>query len=123
MRPTTGTPAWTSATPTSRLASLGLACKEWKRVVDLSPENATVRYSLGRGLLTLGEVEEAVSVFHGIIHYNANDYYAYNNLGLIFARQEKYDDAVKMWRRAVHVNPRYGQAHYNLGRLFASRPP
>ena len=40
---------------------------------------------------------------------------AYNNLGVLFLRENKLEDAKKEFQLAIKFNPTYANAHKNLG--------
>ena len=46
---------------------------------------------------------------------------AYNGLGLIAQKQEKFDEAVRFFLRAVALNPNYADAYNNLGVAYESK--
>ena len=43
---------------------------------------------------------------------------AHNSLGVIAAREGRYDEAIGHWRQAVALDPRDFQTLYNLGTLL-----
>lgn len=43
---------------------------------------------------------------------------AYNNLGVLYDKQNDYENALKNYAKAVNVQPGYAIAHQNLGLLF-----
>jgi len=51
----------------------------------------------------------------GLNHKNSD---AHNNLGIILANENKFDEALSNYNKAITLNPDYTQAYYNRGNLF-----
>jgi len=43
----------------------------------------------------------------------------YNNLAVLYARQQKFDKAINALKQAIQTHPSYATAHENLGDLYA----
>jgi tetratricopeptide (TPR) repeat protein len=52
------------------------------------------------------------------LRFNQEQAQAYNNLGFIYYKEQKYGKAHDMFQRALKVNPDYTEARYNLGLAF-----
>ena len=40
---------------------------------------------------------------------------AYNNLGVLYKDNKKYEDAIKMFTKAKEIQPDHQNSYYNLG--------
>jgi predicted O-linked N-acetylglucosamine transferase (SPINDLY family) len=61
-----------------------------------------------------GELEEAACCYQQAIDITPNYADVYNNLGLVFKFQRKYEAAEKALRRAIEINPTLANAHFNI---------
>ena len=64
-----------------------------------------------------GNLEEAVKLFNKCLRYVPDLYEAYNNLGVILAKQGDYSSALEMTRRALEINIKNTVANANLQRI------
>lgn len=62
--------------------------------------------------------EERIAALNERLVANPADHRGWNDLGVIFARQERYDLARDSFIKAVQANPTYGDYHRNLGMAF-----
>jgi tetratricopeptide (TPR) repeat protein len=54
-------------------------------------------------------------LFSHAIKVTADNYFAYNNLGVAYEHLGRYQDAIEAYHQAVRIKPDYAQAHFNLG--------
>jgi superkiller protein 3 len=91
-----------------------------KEAVDLEPDNATYRNSLGVVLLDMGRTAEAQVELQKAVALDAQYAEAHHNLGLALAAQGKAEEAVVAYRKALSL-PTYATpevAYYNLGNAY-----
>jgi len=91
------------------------AANIFRRIIDLTPQDAGAWNMLGRSLLSLNELQAASDAFTNSIKFYPASPSAYNNLGLVYWRQHKYEDAATQFRKQIVVNPDDHYAHSNLG--------
>jgi type IV pilus assembly protein PilF len=92
-----------------------------REAVDLDPENAVFRNTLGALLLDLRQPADAQGEFQKAVGLDPSYAEAHHNLGLSFAEQGRYEEAIASYRRAlslpIYPTPEVG--YYNLGRAYA----
>jgi superkiller protein 3 len=91
-----------------------------RQAVDLQPDNAIYRNSLGVVLLNIGQVPEAQVEFGKAIELDSQYAEAYHNLGLALAQQGKAEEAIASYRKALSL-PLYQSpelAYYNMGNAY-----
>ncbi len=66
----------------------------------------------------LGQLEQAESYYLKALKLNADDVYAHNNLGQVYARQNRLEDAENCFQRALELDRTDLYAHNNLGKLM-----
>jgi Flp pilus assembly protein TadD len=77
---------------------------------------------------TLGNGDEALTLYRAVLAADSSNVQAHNNLGLLYHRRGSPADAVDQFRRAIAIDPRYVKARSNLavalmgaGRLSEAR--
>ena len=65
-------------------------------------------------MTALGQFDEALVLFDGVIALRPDDARAYFNRGYLLARVGKFDEARKNYRAAIEHMPGYFEAYYNI---------
>lgn len=91
------------------------AAQQFRRVLQLDPNNAPALQNLGVVALRRDDVRSAQDFLTRALELNARLPLALNTLGVVFARQGDSARAVESWKRAVAVDPRQYDALYNIG--------
>ena len=60
--------------------------------------------------------QENLQVF--AITLNPNNYYAYNNLGIILYTEGLKEEAIKEFRRSLAIKPDQATVHYDIGKIY-----
>ena len=86
----------------------------WRRVTELTPDNASAHSNLGATYFNIDEFQNAETVIRRslAIRPSAMGYY---NLGTLLFFLEKFDDCVTAFEKAVDLNPADPVAWGNLG--------
>jgi hypothetical protein len=87
----------------------------------VTPDNATVRYNLGRSLLQEGQHAEALVQLERAVALDLLDEHAPNDLGVALSRLGRRPEAIAMFRRAILINPSYTDPYLNLGIAYLSQ--
>lgn len=61
---------------------------------------------------------DSVSLWGSVIAANPSNFDAYNNLGIAYCTQMRYDDALASLARALELKPGLSSAHNNLGNVY-----
>ncbi len=97
------------------------AAKYYMRAIPnlLRPrDQAIASYNLGNALVALQRWDDAINAYSysaSLAHYSP----AFNNLGSIYAQQQKYDQALACYTQALNFQPIYPQAESNLADTYA----
>lgn len=87
----------------------------WREVLQHQPNNYIAYNNLGRLLMHLGQLPEAIDELQLSVAEKPEHYFALNNLGVALYRSGRYSEAIEALNRAVQLNPDYADALQNLG--------
>lgn len=105
-----------SAWELSKAGRIDEAIAEWKKALDLSPENDKAHNNVGLLLVAAGRFEEAIPHFEKTLKVNPEYPVAHSNLGVALAGSGKLDDAIAEFEKALTVDPGSTEAKNNLER-------
>jgi len=83
------------------------------------PQDAQVRFIKGLILTDQGETSEAIAVFTALTEEYPELPEPYNNLAVLYASQDKFQEAQFALEAAIRAYPDYATAHENLGDIYA----
>ncbi|MHB8915544.1 MAG: tetratricopeptide repeat protein [Thiobacillus sp.] len=84
-----------------------------------NPKDAQVRFLKGLILADQNKSAEAIQVFTGLTEDFPELPEPYNNLAVLYAAQNKFDEAKNALEMAIRSHPNYTTAHENLGDIYA----
>jgi len=91
---------------------------QYQQVLKLYPSDWFLRWKYGQFLYkALGEYETAISQLTMVLQ-ELPHCYAYNELSVLFYKQDKVDEGIKMARRALEMKPLVAWTYYNLALGF-----
>lgn len=82
------------------------------------PDNIQAHYLRGVLNQKLGNLSNAAEDYNFLITHDAADAEIFNNLGAIFALQQKSQDAMNMFNQAIQADPNKAEFHNNLSELL-----
>ncbi|HSP16483.1 MAG TPA: tetratricopeptide repeat protein [Thermoanaerobaculia bacterium] len=91
------------------------AAAQFRRVLELDPNNAPAYQNLGILALQRDEVQPAQTHLTRALDLNPRLPLALNTLGVLYARLNDFPRAVDSWNRAVAIDPRQYDALFNIG--------
>jgi tetratricopeptide (TPR) repeat protein len=94
------------------------AIAEWKKALEINPEDPMANNNLGTHLLKRGQLDEAISHFAKAVDLKPDYADAQNNLGIVLLQKGRVGEAVLHLEKAEEFNPRNTQTYYNLGAAF-----
>ncbi len=91
-----------------------------RRAVAIDPDLADAHMWLGTGLLTLGQVDDAIAAINEAIRIEPENGQAHQALGRAYwAGRGDFAAAIPAFRRAIELNPEAGYSYLQLGLLLA----
>lgn len=64
--------------------------------------------------------EQAETVLMEALKLHPGTLNVFNSLGILYRRQEKFQEAIRAYRKALKINPEDEHIHYNLARVYLS---
>ena len=74
-----------------------------------------MRYAAG--LSQSGKNKEALKIFIEITRKEPNNFYAYNNLGMVHSEMQEKDKALNAYEKSLSINPTFPMTLNNIGSL------
>ena len=90
------------------------AAAQFRRGLDLEPENASLRHRLGTALYMRGEHAAARAEFEHAIRASPEFARAYYSLGVLAAGQGQHSEAIRYFSTALRHEADYAEAHLRL---------
>jgi tetratricopeptide (TPR) repeat protein len=95
------------------------ALKQLEKYLSSRPNDVQGRFLKGVILVETNELNEAIVVFTKLTEEHPELPEPYNNLAVIYARQQQYDKAKRALEMAIQTHPAYATAHKNLEDVYA----
>jgi len=96
------------------------AVKALDEVIAGSSDDSKARFLKGLALARSGDTDAALNVFNELSQDRPQMAEAWNNLGVLRARNNKLVSARDALQKAVQLNPDYGPAQENLGDVYVA---
>jgi tetratricopeptide (TPR) repeat protein len=108
----------------SFLSGMGVtdeAIQNFRRALELRPEQSKDHNNLGKALLQQGRFTEAMEEFQAALSISPNDPVTENNIGAAYLQKGDVDSALDHLRKAVKDGPRNGDAYINFGNALLKK--
>ena len=103
---------------TLQLKSFSEAEKYINKYLQKVPSSSKGLLLLGKIYQESGKIELSEETYKKIQGGGINSAKAYNNLGILFIKQKKYEKARNAFNASINFYPKISDAHYNLGKLI-----
>lgn len=92
--------------------------KTWGEVLGINAGQAYNMAQLGYRLLQEGQLDDARTMFQGLVTLNPKDPYMHLALGSVHHRAGRVDEAIKEYSKAIELDPKLTNAYANRGELY-----
>ena len=82
------------------------AINQFKKIMDIEPENLEAQISIANILKEQGKIDEAIPEYEKVIALNNLDSRAYNKLGEIFEQKRELEKATHYYRKYLNTAPK-----------------
>ena len=90
------------------------ALQEWRKAVDLDPEDGKARYHLAFALDKVGQSDEAIVQYQKAVEYDPNNAAAYSSLAVDLTREGKLEAGIDAYEKSLEIEPKNALAESNL---------
>ena len=90
------------------------ALLEWRKAVELDPEDGKARYHLAFALDQKGQLEEAIAQYQKAVEFDPNNASAYSSLATALMRTGKLEDGIAAYKKSLEIDPKNPVAEGNL---------
>ncbi len=94
------------------------ATTEWKKAMELSPNEAKVHYNLGLSLARTEQYDAAILEFRKALELDPSSADTHTNLGITLVKTGKAEEAIPHLQKALELKPGDAMAYTNLGGLL-----
>ena len=91
---------------------------QWRKALELDPQDAAAISNLGAALHGAGRLEEAAREFARALEIDPDNVRAHTNVGIALARTKKYLEAARHFERALELRPADAQARSAYGGML-----
>ncbi len=95
--------------------SRAAAVSEWRKTVEIYPEEPTTHFNLALALDRQGNFPEAIEEYRKTVGLDPQNLSAYTNLGIALAKVGEIDEAISQFEKRLGLGPGSARAHGNLG--------
>ncbi len=88
--------------------------EELKKAIKLNPDGVEALEELGKVLIKLDKINEAISVYGDILQLDPENYLSWYNRANAFVRAKRWRDAAVCYKEAVRIRPDSYKSYYNL---------
>jgi tetratricopeptide (TPR) repeat protein len=92
-----------------------IAAETISRAIEIEPDIALYRCSLGNALKASGRLDEALETYRIAIRLKPDFAEGHYNLGTALVALGRIEDAAAAYGSAIALNPDFAEAHYSLG--------
>lgn len=94
-----------------------LANERFQRAIKAKPHLMDLYLVFAKALEEKGKDDEAAKLYRTVIDRDKRNLTAYNQLGVIYAKEERYSEAEELWMKAIEIDPRSEGVINNLKRI------
>ena len=92
---------------------------EFRRVLELQPQDVEARFNLGITLLNEERSGEAKAAFTQLLAQDAHSAVAHYGLGLVLAHDGNHQAAIEEFKTAAELNSQFAGIYYEMGNSYA----
>ncbi len=97
------------------------ADKEFKRAIELNPNNAPAHHRYGHYLMQVGRMDESLTLARRAVEIDPVSSSMNEHLGWVYLYTRQYDRAIDQYRKILELDPNRIRAHIGLGRAYLQK--
>lgn len=96
------------------------ADREFKRAIELNPQDTTAHHWYSLHLITMGRAQEAIAEMRTAQALDPASSVINTDMALVLFYARRYDDAISESRKVLQMDPNFGLAHRTLGFIYTA---
>jgi len=92
--------------------------REYKRALELNPNEGNAHHWYGLILFAVGRREEALAQFKRALENDPLNLTFNTNLAVSYGNMRRYDLALDQFKKTIDIDPNYASAHSNLSDTY-----
>ena len=98
----------------ARKGDYAAALAEWRKAVEMDPEDGKARYHLAFALDQQGQLGEAIAQYQKAVEFDPSNAAAYSSLAVALTRTGKLADGIESYKKSLEIDPKNPIAEGNL---------
>ena len=98
----------------ARKGDYAAALVEWRKAVEMDPEDGKAHYHLAFALDQQGQLNEAVAQYQRAVEFDPNNAAAYSSLAVALTRTGKLAESIESYKKSLEIDPKNPTAEGNL---------
>jgi eukaryotic-like serine/threonine-protein kinase len=92
--------------------------REYRRALELDPNNSNARHWYAQFLDRMVRLDEAIAQYQHALGLDPLNLSLNMNLAGIYEDKSQYDQALDQYKKTIEIDPNFASAHDNLSRLY-----
>lgn len=97
------------------------ADREFKRAIEINPNNPYAQYLYALYLIGLDRLDEAEGYIHRALALDPLSHIINMFVAFLLLYRRQYDESIKAFKRALELHPTFGMAYIHLGRAYCMK--
>jgi TolB-like protein/Tfp pilus assembly protein PilF len=92
--------------------------REYRRALELDPNNATAHHWYGYDLMCVGQFEKGIKEIRRALELDPLSLVINRNLGQALYRARRYDEALDILQKTLEMDPTFSATHLYIGSIY-----
>jgi len=101
--------------------NLNEAILEYRKALQLNPNNWPAHWNLAIALIDIGAIDEAIVEYKEALRIVPDNVEIHYNLGRAFNDKGNFDDAIQQYQKALQLNPSHIKSYNSLGIAYSGK--
>jgi len=94
------------------------AAAEYRKLLDVSPQDPRLLSGLGGVVLQMGGIDDSIKLLVRSLEIDPDQAAAFFNLGIAHTRKKQFKRALASYDRAIAIRPNFALAYFNRGEIL-----
>lgn len=94
------------------------AAEEYKKLLEIKPDDKDLHSHLGETYYKLGKMDEAVAELEEVMRLDPENWVQREAIGDIYSQKGDSDEALRQYERTLRINPNNALCNRKLGKIY-----